>query len=396
MTTQTECPLTIEWEDLPASQRPRVIVEYSLESAFLTSTDAWSVTLYDDDPARLANLALAPVSLLIHGNRQLYGRVERVSRGGNGREVKIAGRDHLADIVECNVDPSVRVTEDMTLAQVVNFVASPCGISTVFGEADAQTRSIKSGAPLKAGKDQGFPSLVPGNLKPEPGMGIFDWLNRLAARQGCTIQPGPDRSSVILAAPNYDSKPIATFSRASDPRPARRNNIKSASADEDYSSFPTVGLVSGKVTTAGDAAKAAGSVRDITQGMPPALLRLIGSRILTKRIKPEAPGSADAKKLYRLLYVKDDEARKPEQVERSIARAVSERLRATLSYEVTVRGHRDPDSGYVFATDTMAQVKDDVCGIDEALWVASRTFTYSRGAGAESKLTLWRPGSFIL
>lgn len=394
MTTQQECPLRIEWLDRAESLRPRVITGYSLDSSFLTSTDEWAIELFDTDPARLRNLQLEPIILHIHDKPQLVQRVEHIKRGDNGGAVSIDGRDHLADILECNIDPTVRVTEDMTLAQAVLVAAGPCGIDTVFGEADVQLRSIKSGAPPKAGKDQGFGKLEPGNLKPEAGMGIFEWLNRLAARQGCTIQPGPTRNSVVLAAPSYDQEPIATFARYRDPAPARRGNVVSATADENYSKFPTCGIASGKVTSTGEPAKSAVSTFDVMK-FSPALAAKMSGRVLGERSLPASPkplGNA----LYRLLYVKDDDARKPEQVERAISRAMSERLRETLSYQVTVKGHVDHDTGYVFAVDTMATVRDEIADVDEKLWIESRRFTYQRGQGAVTAMQLLRPGSLVL
>jgi prophage tail gpP-like protein len=394
----TECPLTIEWETLAPERQPRVVTEYSLESDYLVSTDRWEATVYDTDPERLKWLALQPVKLLIHENLQLFGRVEHVTRGRNGNEVTISGRDHISAIVECNIDPTVRVTEDMTLATVVVLVAGPCGIDTAFGEGDAQTRSIKSGASLQAGTDPGFADLQPGNLKPEPGMGIYEWLNRIAARMGCTIQPGPTRSSVLLVAPNYTTAPIATFKRSRDPGAVRSNNIEDASSSEDYSSFPTVGLATGKISSTGKAAQAAAKtypIADVIREAAANLYAKIGDLMHPGRLLPSGqPG--DPLKLYRLLYVKDEQSRKPEQVERAIARAVSERLRSTLDYEVTVKGHRDVDTGYVYAIDTMATVRDEVCDIDENLWCASRAFSFSRSEGAKTRMRYWRPGSLIL
>lgn len=400
MADPSECPLSIDWEALPRDRQPRVVTAYSLDSAYLTSTDEWSVTVYDTDRERLRWLALQPLSLSIHGNVQLFGRVERVRRGDNGNEVTISGRDHLAGIVEGNIDPTVRITEDMTLAHAILTAGLPYGIMTVYGDADAQTRSIKSGAPLKDGKDQGFDKLQPGNLKPDAGVGVFEWLNKLCARQGCTIQPGPSRDSVILSAPCYDQDPIATFKRTSDPGAVRGNNLIDAYADEDYSSFPTCGLATGKVAATGKKAEASGKTYDIGKAITevaPQLAAKIVDRITSERVKPDANKAApDPSKLYRFLYVKDTESRKPEQVERAIVRAVSERLRATLSYHVTARGHRDPDTGAVYATDTLATIKDEIADLDEVLWCASRRFTFQRNAGALSHLTYWRPGSFVL
>jgi prophage tail gpP-like protein len=400
VTVDLECPLTIEWEALPKDRQPRVITAYSLDSAYLTSTDEWSVTVYDTDPERLRWLALQPLSLSIHGNVQLFGRVERVRRGDDGGAVTISGRDHLSAIVEGNIDPTVRITEDMTLAAAILTVGLPHGIMTVYGDADAQTRSMKAGVPLKDGKDQGFPKIQPGNLKPEAGAGSFEWLNKLAARQGCTIQPGPQRGSVILSAPCYDQDPTATFKRSRSVGTVAQNNVIDATSDENYSSFPTCGLATGKVAATGKKAEAAAKVYDIGKAIAevaPQLYAKIRDLIISERSKPVPNKPApDPLKLYRFLYVKDEESRTAAQVEKAITRAVSERLRETLNYTVKAKGHRDPDSGAVFAIDTLATVKDEIADVDEVLWCASRRFTFQRNAGATSDLTYWRPGSFVL
>lgn len=391
---QTECPLTIEWFNRPVAQQPRVIQSYELDSAYLTSTDAWSITLYDSDRTRLKNLQLEPLQLSIHGQPQLVGRIENIKRGGGG-EITVSGRDHISVLVEGNVDPVVKVTEDMTLKQVILLAAGPYGIINVLGEGDFLLRNLRSGAPLSAGKDQGFPDLQPGKLKPEAGIGLYDWLNRLCARHGCTIQPGPDFGSVLLSAPNYAQSPIINLTRSVDPRSSVVNNIDRGQSNEDYSSFPTHGLAIGKIATVGESAKSAAIDFDPLKGLSDSLKALLEGKILSERSLPTSPKSLGTK-LYRFLYVKDDEARTSAQVDRAIKRAVAERLRETLDYSVTVRDHKDKESGHIFAVDTIATVNDEVCEISEPMWVASRKFTYQQGQGAVTELNLWRPGSFVL
>ncbi len=56
-----------------------------------------------------------------------------------------------------------------------------------------------------------------------------------------------------------------------------------------------------------------------------------------------------------------------------------------------MRGHTDPESGAIWSVNTMVEVQDDICGLNENLWIASRTFSNSGGQGAVTDLELWRP-----
>jgi prophage tail gpP-like protein len=59
-----------------------------------------------------------------------------------------------------------------------------------------------------------------------------------------------------------------------------------------------------------------------------------------------------------------------------------------------MRGHTDPDTGGIYSVNTMLHVTDEIRGVDEPMWVASRKLMFSPEAGATTELKLWRPGSF--
>jgi prophage tail gpP-like protein len=98
--------------------------------------------------------------------------------------------------------------------------------------------------------------------------------------------------------------------------------------------------------------------------------------------------------VYKPLYFKDRDSRNQEQLDYSVRRMVAEKLRDTLVYTCTVRGHVDPVSGALWGTDTIAHVYDEVEDVGEPLWIHDRTL-YNDGSGPRTDLTLFRPGSYL-
>ena len=396
MPTDGKCPLEIGWESRPRSLQPRLIQSYSIDTGYLTSTDEWSVVLYDTDKARLRNMQLEPITLSVFGVPQLIGWVEKISRGADG-SVRISGRDYMSQLVECNVDPTVAIKESDTLEQAIKAVAGPCGITKVTGDGSA-LRNTRTGVSTGGGAPPDFLSLKPGELKPTPGQGVYEFLNRIAARHGATLQPGLSRSEIVVTAPNYSSKPVYTLRRTDDPNRQRSNNVIAASSDEDWSRAPTVGLVSGQITKPGEAAQPKSfdwdMIAELQVNGGDALAATVSSKVVHTRIKPGGAGPGN--KVYRLIYFKDTESRNVSQLHKAIQRAICERLKDSLSYQATVIGHQDPKTGAVYSVDTIASVSDDVCDIHENLWIASRRLTYEQDAGPQTQLELIRPGSFVL
>lgn len=400
--TTTDAAISVRLELLDHALRG--VTSYELDSAYMTSTDGWSVEAWLDESEakQIGRLELQPVELTIGGAQQVLGRVEVTQVGGNGSIVTLQGRDYLSDMVECNVDPTLKIKEQMTVAEAVRLAASPVGITTVASGAAAvgmrNTRTGKPGSGGSAGKD--FAALKLDELKPQPGQGIFDFCNRIAARHGATIQPASKRDTVLLDAPDYTQTPRYRIRRGRDDA-ARFNNVISATARRDFSTFPTVALFSGQQAR-GAASGAAMATRYDFLTLARAFsteLGAIAERVYqgsgeAARRKPGDTTALGAGKLYRLLYLKDDQSRNPEQLERAAKRAIAERLKDTLAYSVTLRGHVDPESGGLWAVNTVVDVHDEIADVTEPLWIERRSFRYSADSGATTELECWRPESF--
>lgn len=380
-------------------------IDYSIDSSYTTSTDGFSFTIFSKDRERLKNLELQPVTLLINGVQQILGRVERTERGNDINAITCFGRDYLSDMVECMVDPTVTVQEGTLLFQAIQRAAAPVGIDEVFDEEDLVMRSLLTGKPIGGSAPNTFRTTVKtrgkkkfrevklNDFKPNPGEGIFEYLNRLVARHGATIQPANKRNAILIATPHYEQEPSYDAIRKFDSANSRFNNIIQATASRDYSKFPTFTLVKGRAGNGGAKRTDIASLLDINEFTYPLEIsnalkgKVIEGRLKAGELKPE-------EFLYRFHYVEDEQARNADQIEATAQRIISERIKDALNYEVTLRGHNDRLTGKIYTPDTIIRVDDDVCDLHIPLWIEGRTFKYGQGEGATTSLSCWLPKAF--
>jgi hypothetical protein len=279
----------------------------------------------------------------------------------------------------------------MTVQAAIKLVASPVGINTVLGDASV-TRNARSGRNPRTGKTPpDFLALKLQDLRPDGEQGCYEFLNRIAVRHGGTLQTTLKRTELNLVAPNYDQAPLYTLRRSRD---GGANRIIRANAKRSFARFPTYTIVRGQ---------GSGSASD--EKSPQNTTALIDSAALTPetqkvsvagRVKP-SPHGADANgKLYRLLYLHDQTATNKTQVNAAAFRAIWERLKDTLLYSATIRGHQDPDSGAIWSIDTIVDVQDEVAGVFEKLWIKKRRLGYDPKGGATTQIECWRIGTLQL
>lgn len=382
------------------------VLSYDIDSSYLTPTDAWSCVIYwgEDRAAELRRKfrPLSPVRVYIDGQCQVIGRIDKIEGTGNsGAALQISGRDYLADIVDGGVDPTIRFTKGMDLGQAILKVVEPFGIKTIFNGGFNFTRNILTGKkPFGGAPAKDFKAAKLEEFKPSDGQGAFECANRIAARHGFTLQPAGTRDSVVLAAPEYRQQPLYPLRRP--------GNVIRASCSRDYSDVPAITIARGRGGEAG--AKVGSMYREVpTYGVeaPTEIGRnaevkeiVFGNaagtapRVFLARNKPGAGGIAPGV-LYRPLYYKDEDSRNQAQLDAGVRRMICERLRKTLEYTCTLRGHVDIKSGALYAIDTIADVLDGVEDVNEHLWVESRRFA-NDGGGPITELKLIRPDSFVI
>jgi hypothetical protein len=212
------------------------------------------------------------------------------------------------------------------------------------------------------------------------------------SRQGATIQPTLDRTQVVIDAPDYTQTPLYDLVRTDDDA-SGGNNIVSGEAERDYSRFPTYVLFTGMGGATGEASQPLRKLYkmvELAEAFSSEMGEILRAAILPDR--PTDPGPPGI--LYRLLYHRDQEARTLEDLESAAKRAIAERLKDTLAYTCTVKGHGNPITGATYAINTMARVSDSIANVHETLWIAKRKLMFDETNGAMTELELWRPESF--
>ncbi|MGB1015580.1 MAG: hypothetical protein ACPG4T_15700 [Nannocystaceae bacterium] len=371
----------------------RFVKSYQIDSDYTTSTDQVNLSLYSEEPTDLADLLLQTVDVSINGRPQFLGRIETRDIGGDGTVVNVSGRDYISEMVECHIDPSIKISEGEQLGSLLQRACAPVGISQVVDDADVRMRTVRSGESKSSPGPRGMSRTVSkGDMKPEPGQGLYDWCFRIAARVGgCTIQPGEKRSQLVLSKPHYDQE--ASHSLVRGLQKNTENNIVSAILHQDLSSFPTHVVAVGKLGDTGRTKQSANESYD-TEWLNPA--ETTGQRIYRGRRKPTEGPKSNEQQMYRLHYLRDEQCRSQLELSNLAARHLAEKLRMSAEYEITLQGHSDPKTDALWAIDTIIAVEDEVCGIDEELWVCSRNFSYAEGQGSTTTLRCWRPWSFVI
>jgi hypothetical protein len=395
----TPQPLSVHFEAADLGLDTDRIIDWSIDSDYLTSTDGFSFTLLDPDITDTHRLEMQPVELLLDGNQQLLGRIDVTECGANGDAVVCRGRDYLADLVECSLDPSLAIKEAMTLGDAVKQAACIVGINTILGAEDLKLRNVRTGRSTRGGKaPKDFRAIPLTDLKPDSSMGLFDWLNRLVSRHSATMQPATKRNELLLEEPNYDQEPIGKIRRSRDVARSASNNVIDGVAACDFSSFPTHTVFRSKSGGGSSGLAATESkldIGDIVAAIGGDLEKVVKfSAVVGRRIpKPASSLPLVIGQIYRLLYQLDTDSKTQEQLERVARRALGERLKETLVYSCTLIGHKDLSTGAYWATNTVVDVQDDLARVHEPLWVASRQFSY---APPRTKLKCWRKGAFIV
>ncbi len=348
---------------------------------------------------------------------QLTGVIDEVTISGDrgGSQVVVDGRDraaHLCDssaaltllrestnfltIVREAVSPwSIEVIADHTASRDIltgRAIAVPldrrvaeearsAGIPAAMYSRILARRAARDGVPADtlAGVSPTADSralqangMAPGDIerlqtraaKPNPGETVWDFLDRHAKRLGLLMWMDP-KGRLVLSAPRYEQRPLYRIVRRRKSRESDPNNVLegavSRNAADRYSEVTVYGR---------------GGGADLTR-----------SAISHTERDSTFPH-------YRPLVVHDSGARTLAEVQRRARRELNRYKANALqaSYLVPDHGQR----GFLYATDTIATVVDEVCGLEQDMYLAKRTFRCDRERGTLTELTLMAKGAIVL
>jgi prophage tail gpP-like protein len=366
------------------------IRDWSIDSSFLTATDSWTMSVIDNRPLPRW-YELQPVELYVDGRLQLIGRVDTTDRGGEGHIVKLQGRDYLADMAECNVDPTVTFKAGTTLETAILTACAPLGITSIVDPYERNQE--RTGKTPKRGQPLTKKQIT--DAKPEPGASIFSWCNRLAARYGYTIQPGNKRTELVLQRPTYGGGPVGRIVRQ---RSNLSANVLRANAARNYGSVPTYFLGAARQGTSKEQRTNNRKNWDLNEVVrtfaSEELQTIVWNGTVAGRMFPKGNREqGSTAQLYRLRHFRDKDSKNAEQLAGAAARMIAGALKELLRYSVTLRGTNDPITGAVWSYDCEVEVDDDLARVSEILWVAGRKFSSSQG-DVTTELECWRPRTY--
>jgi prophage tail gpP-like protein len=305
------------------------------------------------------------------------------------------------------VDPSIKVTEKMDMGDAVLDAVRPYGITSLFGDSNL-TRNIRTGArPFDGSAPRDIRDVKLEDFSPSIGQGVFEYIEKIVAHQGFTIQP-LERKSLNIVAPEYRQAPMGKLIRSLD---GERTNVLSGRAVRDWTDVPTLTIATGRAGKGGKGlvnvlnevptfgenspSKLAAKNHEIQITITDEATGLFN--IVEKRPTKNGPEVIYAHDypLYRPLYYTDKDSRNQEQIDRGARREISQRLKNVFVYHATVRGHRVPESEAFFAVDTVLSVSDEIEDVEEDLWVLSRRF-YNDGTGPKTDLELIKKEAITL
>ncbi len=384
---------------------------YSFNSHFLTPTDAWSFTLEGESIDQSLINKLAPgsrVTLTVNGHVNGDGYIDAMDlhcdRGG-GTQLTIEGRDRLAMAVDGCVDPKTQFSRDMTLYDVVKRVFTPYGWSDdnqflISNETNANVISgQKRGRPLSKGKKpKELKSFTIHQLKPYASEGAFAFASRICQRHGLMIWLSAEGNFLIIGKPDFNQETRHILRRARGAN-GESNNILAGGKKFDLADQPSIIIATGygagaefqhsKLKVAMKNPAVSVDVSDVLAKHPDAFL-MTASNSPTIAAYKATPVTVPRS---RPVFLHDDESKTIEQLKNFVLREMSLRLRKSMTCRYTVEGHTN--NGSVWCVDSIVDVHDDIAGVNEPMWVLSRTLTKSRSEGTRTEVELIRPGTLV-
>jgi len=403
-------------------------ISYRYNEHFLTPSDAFSFVLEDayfDDLTKAAVVPGAKVSLIIDGNIQCTGFIDSVEKHASrsaGTVWTINGRDVLGQAVDCGIDPTTTFKTSTTLDQFLAAVFAPYswGAITNFAEDNNANRGVitgqKRGTPTSK-KGKPLKKFVLHQLRPYAREGAYEFACRVCQRQGLWIWPTADGQQLVVGTPDFEQAPITLLQRLNN---GKGTNVLEGSVKYDVSNQPNVIIADGSggggefghsklqallvnpavlYLPGGNASPTATQVNAAT-GQTASAAAYSALFLKYKRAQFLQPKHSYPNQLFtptlRVMYLHDDESKTPDELANFVYREMALKLRQSLTAHYTVYGHGQAalDGSFTpWAVNTIVDVQDDVGGLNEPMWVLSRTFNKSRRGGTTTDLELIRPFS---
>jgi len=371
------------------------------------------------------------IELHLNGSLQSTGYIDAVeisASRGSGTVYRVEGRDALAQAVDSCADPVVSFKEGQTLDDVLETLFKPFGFEgiDISNEADRELRTTAFRAKTKQSEGKGFGKRALKEFKahqtrPYPREGVFEFASRLSQRFGLWISPSADGRRIIVATPNFEQAPEtalfrffegqgSSFAEGGGPE-SGGNNVLEGSVRRDISEQPTM-IICDSYSKGGEFGPGRAkcivlnkALRILDSSEDEIFKKYVkaGAKILGLKedgvyknegsfIKPFPVESLMEAPRHRPVFLHDDESATQEHLEAYALREMALFQRKSITAKYVVEGHGQMTAnGYrAWTVDTTVHVFDELAGLDEIMYVLSRTFHKSRDGGTTTELELIR------
>lgn len=213
------------------------------------------------------------------------------------------------------------------------------------------TAAIQSGAGLSPLE---IAQLKVSEARAQAGETVWEFLDRHARRLGLLMRMGPD-GKLNFMGPDYGQQPSYRLERS----------IESATLG---TAFSSVALRGNNILSGGERYDGSRLYREVQ-----VFGRAPNGDLARARVKATARDAGDdAIPHEKTLFVHDDSIKSEAEATKRAYRELAKSRMGAQVLEYTVRGHGQ--SGIIYATDTVATVKDEVTGISGSFYVVSRSF----------------------
>lgn len=410
-----QIPFTIELESFADVQLPK-IKRWSIESGFGNPYDTFTVTFVVFDGDRVGDPRIAEellwerVRISIDGRPYLLGRFEESEIGGSGAEITMMGYDYRFELAEADIDPEVKIKDGMTLEAALKQASACCGIAHIRSDGNVRLRDLRTGRTLTTPAPSDFRVRPMKEYCPNSSEKILPYMQRICARHGLFIQPGKGRDELVLAAPDYAQDTSWDLIRYRETGNSL-GNVTGSRCKRDMRKVPTYVQYDGQTAAGEPEPKHVASVLQYNAGtlagpperpaQPDAIVvtesidwpseHIPRDRAVSERLRPSTGVKLDDG-VYRPFFRRDTDSKSVEQLKDSMLRGLAERMKDMLRWEGRTVGHGQ--KGYTFANNTMANVADEVCGVEQRMWIETVRLEGDASGGTTASLTARLPGTY--
>lgn len=336
--------------------------EYTVNSNFLSPTDAWSFTFGTETEWKRLKDKIRPdrkFELYVDEALQATGWIDsrKAKRSiTGGVTVNVQGRDVLAPLCKANIHPDT-ATKGKTVEQIIEEafrqVYPGALMPTIVYDNDANRAVVMDESKRYKKTKKGKSKNVLEYYSARPQEGAFEFCVRLLRKNGLWMWGAAD-GSVVVSSPNYDQPASYLIS-------CKRGDtvVQTSDAEDswDRQNVPSHVIVRGKsASKEWQKSKVFGRVYDTD----------------SLRICPS--------------YIQHDEATTADECKQFAMQELSRLKQEEKVYSVTCKGHRDPFTGAVYAVDTIAKIDDEILDVHDDLWCLERSFTKGADSGTHTQL----------